>query len=261
MTTLTEQVEQAVELIAAAKRIVAFTGAGISTESGLADFRSPGGLWDRYRIVTYPEFLSSAEARIEYWSMRRELIPTLLAAEPNAAHDALAALEEQGKLLAVITQNIDGLHQDAGSKQVVELHGTNRTAACLTCGFQWQIEDIQFRLEAGDLDPHCDTCDGLIKPETVSFGQSMPAEEMDEAFRLAEACDLMLMIGSSLAVQPAASVPLVTYQNGGKLLFINRTATDYDELADLVVQGSAAEFLRTVLEKLENQGWQRPLRR
>ena len=245
-----EQVEQAVEMIAAAERIVAFTGAGISTESGLADFRSPGGLWERYRTVTYPEFLSSAEARVEYWSMRRELIPSLLAAGPNPAHDALVVLEEQGKLIAVITQNIDGLHQDAGSKRVVELHGTNRTAACLTCGFQWQIEDIQLRLETGDLDPHCDTCNGLIKPETVSFGQSMPAEEMDEAFQLAESCDLMLMIGSSLAVQPAASVPLVTYQNGGRLLFINRTATDYDELADLVVQSRAADCLRTVIEEL-----------
>ncbi len=251
MTIVTEQVAQAIELIAAAERIVAFTGAGISTESGLADFRSPGGLWERYRTVTYPEFLSSAEARVEYWSMRRELIPTLLAAEPNPAHDALVVLEKQGKLIAVITQNIDGLHQDAGSKRVVELHGTNRTAACLTCGFQWQIEDIQLRLEAGDLDPHCDTCDGLIKPETVSFGQSMPAAELDEAFQLAESCDLMLMVGSSLAVQPAASVPLVTYQNGGKLLFINRAATDYDELADLVVQSSAADFLRTVIEELE----------
>jgi NAD-dependent deacetylase len=239
-------------MVGSASAIVAFTGAGVSTESGLADFRSPGGLWDRYRIVTYPEFLRSEEARIEYWSMRRELIPALLAAAPNPAHEALAALETDGKLTAVITQNIDGLHQDAGSRNVVELHGTNRSAACLGCGKQWQIEDIQLRLESGDLDPHCELCDGLIKPETVSFGQSMPAEAMDLAYQYADSCDLLLMVGSSLEVQPAASVPLFAHQSGAKLIFINRTETEYDGLADLVIRDSAADFLTAVMERLEN---------
>lgn len=243
-----EQVKNAAELISSTKSIVAFTGAGISTESGLADFRSPGGLWDRYRIVTYPEFLRSKEARIEYWSMRRELIPTLLGAEPNAAHFALAELEQEGRLLGVITQNIDGLHQAAGCRQVIELHGTNLTAACLGCGKQWPIEEIQLRLEADDLDPHCDRCDGLIKPETVSFGQNMPSDAIDEAYQLAESCELLLMIGSSLEVQPAASVPLVAYQSGAKLIFINRTETEYDALAELVVRNAAARFLSEVLE-------------
>lgn len=246
-----EQIECAAELIAAAESIVAFTGAGISTESGLADFRSPGGLWDRYRIVTFPEFLSSEEARIEYWSMRRELIPTLLGAAPNPAHEALAMLENQGKLVAVVTQNIDGLHQDAGCDRVIELHGTNRSAACLSCGYRWQIEAIQVRLDAGELDPHCEFCNGLIKPETVSFGQSMPAEEMEEAFLLAEECDLLLMIGSSLEVQPAASVPMVAAQNGAKLIFVNRTETEYDGLAELLVRGSAGDFLTRVMEALD----------
>jgi NAD-dependent deacetylase len=246
-----ELVQAAAEMIAEASTIVAFSGAGISTESGLADFRSPGGLWDRYRVVTYPEFLSSDSARLEYWSMRRELIPTLLAADPNPAHTALAELEQRGKLIAVVTQNIDGLHQDAGSSRVLELHGTNRSASCLSCGKQWQIEEIQLRLDGDDLDPHCDRCDGLIKPDTISFGQSMPADIMDEAYQLAESADLMLMIGSSLAVQPAASVPLVAYQTGAKLIFINQTETEYDELAELVVHSGAGDFLTQVVERLE----------
>ncbi len=250
MNGVDDQLASAAELVAGAEKILAFTGAGISTESGLADFRSPGGLWERYRIVTYPEFLQSHEARVEYWSMRRELIPTLMAAQPNPAHEALAELEQLGKLAAVITQNIDGLHQDAGCRRVIELHGTNRSAACLSCGQQWPIEEIQLRLEGGDLDPHCDRCDGLIKPETVSFGQSMPAAALNEAFALAEETDLLLMIGSSLEVQPAASIPLSAYQAGASLIFINRTPTDYDELADLLVRGSAGEFMRSLLAEL-----------
>lgn len=250
MTVLAEQVETAVELITEAQSIAAFTGAGISTESGLTDFRSPGGLWDRYRIVTYPEFLESHEARVEYWSMRRELIPSLLDARPNPAHVALAELEQAGKLSAVISQNIDGLHQDAGCHKVIELHGTNRSAACLSCGNQWLIEEIQLRLEAGDLDPHCDSCSGLIKPETVSFGQNMPADAMNEAYQIAENCELMLMIGSSLQVQPAASVPLAACQSGARLIFINRTETEYDELADLLVRSSAGDFMLAVTELL-----------
>jgi len=244
-------VELAVHMIRTSRRIVAFTGAGISTESGLADFRSAGGLWDRYRIVTYPEFLQSHEARVEYWSMRRELIPTLLAAQPNPAHKVLAGLERLGKLTAVITQNIDGLLQRAGCRHVIELHGTNLSAGCLTCGKTWPIEDIQLWLEGGDLDPHCDVCAGLIKPETVSFGQSMPAAALEAAFSLAENCDLLLMIGSSLEVQPAASVPLTACQAGAKLIFINRAETPYDDLAELLVRGSAGTFLARVGDALQ----------
>ncbi len=245
------QVKTAAEMIRNSTLLVAFSGAGISTESGLSDFRSPGGLWDRYRVVTYPEFLRSHEARREYWSMRRELIPGLLAARPNPAHEALAELEQQGKLHGVITQNIDGLHQDAGSREVIELHGTNRSAACLSCGKQWPIEEIQLRLEGGDLDPHCDQCDGLIKPETVSFGQSMPKEFLDKAMQLAENCDLMLMIGSSLEVQPAAALPIIAHEGGAKLIFINRDPTQFDEFADLLVHSSAGDFLAEVLDELE----------
>lgn len=250
MSEIQRLAEEAAVLVSCSDRLIAFTGAGISTESGLSDFRSPGGLWDRYRIVTFPEFLASREARVEYWSMRRELIPTLLDAQPNPAHDALAELERIGKLTGVITQNIDGLHQDAGCKKVIELHGTNRSAACLNCNRKWPIEAIQLRLESDDLDPHCPDCDGLIKPETVSFGQSMPADAMEEAYQMAGDCDLMLMIGSSLEVNPAASIPPFASQNGAKLIFINRTETPYDELAEIICHESAGAFMTLMMEQL-----------
>lgn len=243
-----ENLITAKEFVREAKSIVAFTGAGISTESGLSDFRSPGGLWERYRTVTHQEFLVSKEARFEYWEMRRELIPMLLKAGPNRAHKALADLETAGKLTAVITQNIDGLHQEAGSINVIELHGTNRTASCLSCHKQWIIEDIQKRLEAGDLDPHCDLCDGLINPDTVSFGQEMPQVALDAAFYAARNCDLMFMIGSSLEVYPASAVPAEAFRNGAKLIFINRTATPQDGCADLLIRGSAGDFFEAVMD-------------
>jgi NAD-dependent deacetylase len=243
----TADFQQAREIIKRASRIVAFSGAGISTESGLADFRSKGGLWDRYRVVTYQEFLASRENRLEYWSMRRELIPGLLQAEPNQAHHAIAGLEAAGKLHTVITQNIDGLHQAAGNTNVIELHGTNMTASCLSCREQWPIADIQLRLEGGDLDPLCDRCNGLIKPDTVSFGQSMPLEAMELAYRAAANCDLLLMIGSSLEVQPANQFPLIAHQAGASLIFINRTSTPYDHLAEFCFNQSAGEALKKMI--------------
>jgi NAD-dependent deacetylase len=248
MKKLTQSIDQGKALISRARKIVAFCGAGISTESGLADFRSKGGLWDRYRIVTFQEFLASRENRVEYWSMRRELIPALLNARPNPAHHALAELEAEGRLDQVITQNIDGLHQAAGSTRVIELHGTNMTASCLSCGRQWPIAAIQQRLEAGELDPHCGECQGLIKPDTVSFGQSMPAEAMDKAYLAAAGCDLLLMIGSSLQVQPANQFPLIAHQSGASLIFINRTPTPYDHLATVCFNAGAGQVMQALIE-------------
>jgi len=251
--SMEEKIARAVRLFQNSDRILTFTGAGISTESGLSDFRSPGGLWSRFRMVTYQEFLQSAEGRKEYWAMRRELIPELLRARPNKAHYALAELEKMGKMEAVITQNIDGLHQDAGSSRVLELHGTNRTASCLNCGKQWLIEPVQKMLEAGNLDPHCDRCSGLIKPDTVSFGQAMPQDVLAEAFALAGNCDLLLMIGSSLEVHPAASIPPAAYDNGAKLIFINRTGTPYDHLTNLFFSESAAEIMSRIVERVQHK--------
>jgi NAD-dependent deacetylase len=243
-----EGIQKAKNLVKQARRIVAFSGAGISTESGLSDFRSKGGLWDRYRVVTYQEFLASHENRIAYWTMRRELIPNLVNAKPNPAHRALAGLEEAGKLHTVITQNIDGLHQAAGNTNVIELHGTNMTASCLTCRRQWLISEIQQRLEKNDLDPRCNECNGLIKPDTVSFGQSMPAKEMEQAYQAAENCDLFLMIGSSLEVQPANQFPMVAHQSGASLVFINRTPTPYDHLAAVRLNESASQVMQLLID-------------
>jgi len=248
MPQYTEQICHARDLVNRASKIVAFSGAGISTESGLADFRSQGGLWDRYRIVTFQEFLASHDNRVEYWSMRRELIPGLLAARPKPAHNALARLERSGKLLCVITQNIDGLHQAAGSDRVIELHGTNMTASCLDCHMQWPIREIQQWLEEGDLDPHCTACQGLIKPDTVSFGQSMPWQAMEAAYLAAADCDLFLMIGSSLEVQPANQFPVVAHQSGARLIFVNRTPTCYDHLATVRFAESAGQVLASLTD-------------
>lgn len=227
------RLERASALLGCARTVVAFTGAGISTASGLADFRSPGGLWDRHPVVTYGEFLQNEEARTRYWAMRRELIPALLAARPNPAHQALAAMESNGRLQAVITQNIDGLHQQAGSVKVIELHGTNMRASCLDCGRAWPIAEIQSRLDGGDKVPRCAACGGLIKPDTVSFGQSLPEQALSEAFQWARSSDVLLMIGSSLAVQPAALIVPAAAESGAVLVFVNHQETPYDSLAEV----------------------------
>lgn len=249
-----KRLEQSVKHLQEAGVICAFTGAGISTESGISDFRSPGGVWERYRVVTFQEFVASREARIEHWSMKRDLYREMKGARPNAAHLALAGLEGMGKLGCVITQNIDGLHQDAGSTRVIELHGTNRKARCLGCGKTWPIEEIQELLEAGDLDPRCDVCSGLVKTATVSFGQSMPEEETRAAFERAAECDLLLMIGSSLQVEPAASIPREAHRVGARLIFINRTATPWDSLATLVFREPAGQVLEDVVRALREGG-------
>jgi NAD-dependent deacetylase len=249
---LDERLSLAADLLRTARSVAAFTGAGISTESGIPDFRSPGGVWDRYRVVTYQEFVASREARIQYWRMKSELYRDLRHARPNAAHLALADLERRGLLTCLITQNIDGLHQDAGSspQTVIELHGTNRQALCISCDHRWPIDEIQARVEAGQEEPRCEHCGGPVKPATVSFGQAMPEDEMRRAFECAARCDLMLMIGSSLQVQPAASIPPAARQAGARLIFINRDPTPFDSLADVLFPESAGDVLSRLLKAL-----------
>lgn len=251
MGSFDERIAHAIKLIKESNNITAFTGAGISTESGISDFRSPGGVWDRYRIVTYQEFVSSQEARVGYWRMKNELFYEMKDAKPNKAHTVLAELETMGKLKCLITQNIDGLHQDAGSSNVIELHGTNRKAVCLSCGKLWPIEDIHLRLEAEGFEPRCDECKGFIKPATVSFGQAMPEYEMMKAYMCATKCDLFLMIGSSLQVEPAASIPREAHRGRAKLIYINRTATPSDHLAEVIFRENAGEVLSAMLERLK----------
>jgi NAD-dependent deacetylase len=246
------RLERAVSLIRDTRDVCAFTGAGISTESGISDFRSPGGVWDRYRVVTYQEFLASHDARVEYWRMKKALHEEIKGAAPNAAHDALAALERMGKLRCLVTQNIDGLHQDAGSSPelVIELHGTNRKAVCLGCGNTWPIGHIHARLKAGEDDPACGDCGGLIKPATVSFGQSMPEAEMRRALACAIQCRVFLMIGSSLQVEPAASVPPEAHRAGARLVFVNRTPTPWDHMAELLFREDAGHVLSGIVRGL-----------
>jgi NAD-dependent deacetylase len=250
MDSLEKRINRAIGLIKRAEWVTAFTGAGISTESGISDFRSKGGVWDRYRIVTYQEFIESHEARVEYWQMKKELFSEIKGAEPNAAHKALAKLERAGKLKCLVTQNIDGLHQDAGSKNVIELHGTNRKAVCLGCNKLWPIEDIQARLEEGETAPLCDECGGFIKPATISFGQSMPEQEMIRAFECSLRCDILIMIGSSLQVEPAASIPREAGRTGSKLIYINRTPTPSDHMAEVLFNEDAGDVMTAILEGL-----------
>jgi NAD-dependent deacetylase len=244
-----DRVALAARMLSRAQRTVAFTGAGISTESGLSDFRSPGGVWDRHRVVTYQEFLASGEARREYWAMKGEFYRELVKAAPNRSHLALARLERLGKLRCIITQNIDGLHQEAGSSEenVVELHGTNRRAHCTGCGQGWAMDAVQARLDEGEEVPLCSGCGGFIKPATVMFGQSMPVEEMNRAVECTVSSDLLLMIGSSLQVEPAASIPRTAHDTGSRQIFINRTETPWDHLAEVRFTEPAGEVLERIV--------------
>lgn len=241
---------QAVELIAKSSRIVGFTGAGISTESGIPDFRSPNGVWANNRIIEYQEFISSRAGRIEYWRQKVAMWPEMRDAQPNAGHLAFAELERRGKLLAMITQNIDGLHQRAGNKNVIELHGTTVEAECLTCGARISMDEAVKRVEDGDPAPECDYCGGLLKPATISFGQAMPALAMKAAVEASQNCEVFLAVGSSLVVYPAAQLPQTAISHGAKLIIVNREATDYDAMASVVIRGQLGDFARAVIDSL-----------
>lgn len=233
-----------------ARGAVAFTGAGISTESGIPDFRSPGGVWSRYQPVLYQDFIASEAARRRYWLMKKEGYREFRGAKPNAGHLALARLEAEGKLIAIITQNIDGLHQDAGSRKVLELHGTSRSVLCIECGARYDPDVIQERLENGVEVPRCDKCQGLLKSATISFGQELPVRVLSEAIELSLSADLILALGSSLVVEPAASIPLQAKQNGARLVIINMAETPLDDLADVVLREPIGEVLSQVLQHM-----------
>jgi NAD-dependent deacetylase len=236
--------------IAGSSNIVGFTGAGISTESGIPDFRSPNGVWARNRMIEYDEFVSSRAGRIEYWRQKVESWPAMRDAKPNAGHLAFLELERRGKLRAMITQNIDGLHQRAGQSPglVIELHGTTAEASCLSCGWRIPMDEAIRRIEAGDPAPHCEKCGGYLKPATISFGQAMPERELARAFELSRRCEVFLAVGSSLVVQPAAMLPAVAKQSGARLIIINRTPTPLDGMADLVLREAIGKALPALLD-------------
>lgn len=236
-------------LIQKASRIVVFTGAGMSTESGISDYRSRGGLWDRFQPVTIQEFIASEDKRREYWAYKFDFMKQILQAKPNAGHEALARLEKSGRLKGVITQNIDGLHHLAGNspEKILELHGTNRETICLNCGNIRPWLEVHWRLERKEEIPLCLECGGLIKPNTVSFGQALDPEVLFRAYDWIKDCDLFLAIGSTLLVEPAASLPLRAKQHGAKLVILTLSETPLDRFADLRLFEKAAEALKTAV--------------
>ena len=233
------------DLIADARAIVPFTGAGISTECGIPDFRSPGGLWSKNRPIEFGDFLASQEMRDESWRRRFAMQDSFGKARPGRGHRALASLYKAGKVPGLVTQNIDNLHQDSGipPQDIVELHGNTTYATCLECHERYELAWVRERFERnGERAPDC-ACGGFIKTATVSFGQSMPAEAMQRAEALAKSCDLFLAVGSSLVVWPAAGFPLMAKRNGAALVIVNREPTEFDDIADLVVRNDIGDAL------------------
>ena len=238
------------ELFARSHRGVAFTGAGISTESGIPDFRSPGGLWANNHPIPFDEFLASQEMRNEAWRRKFALEDKFRAAKPGRGHRALAHLVRSGKLSAIITQNIDNLHQESGvpREKVIELHGNGTYAICLDCAARYEIDWVRERFtRSAGIAPACAGCGGPVKSATISFGQAMPELEMQRAEEETRAADLFLSIGSSLVVWPAAGFPLMAKRNGAALIIINREPTDFDAMADLVVHDDIGDVLEPFL--------------
>ena len=242
-------VERLAELIRESSTGVVFTGAGISTESGIPDFRSPGGVWDRMPPIYFDSFMSSAEMRREAWRRRFAMEDMFGGAKPNAGHLAVAELARRGKVSRVITQNIDNLHQASGvpAEKIIELHGNTTYATCLVCSTRSEIAPLKARFERDDEVPDCKLCGGLVKAATISFGQPMPEAAMQRAQDATLACDLFLVAGSSLVVYPAAGFPLLAKRMGARLVILNRTPTDQDGHADLVIRSGIGAALTAVL--------------
>ncbi|MFN8858526.1 MAG: SIR2 family NAD-dependent protein deacylase [Planctomycetaceae bacterium] len=239
-----------VDLMQQAKRVLAFTGAGISTESGIPDFRSPGGIWSQAQPVYYDQFLRSQAARNEYWRQKSVAHRDFAAAQPNPGHRVLAQWEGQGRLLGVITQNIDGLHQLAGSRRVLEVHGTAREVACVGCRRRWPAEvGLAWYAELKQA-PDCPDCGRPLKHATISFGQSLDPEVLEQASEWASQCDLVLALGSSLVVQPAAGIPVLAQNFGARLVIIHRDPTPLDHQADLVRRTPRGETLEAAAQAL-----------
>ena len=242
---LRSSVEVLGNMIAEASSIVPFTGAGISTECGIPDFRSPGGLWTRHRPIPFEEFVASYEARNEAWRRRFAMEPMFAAAKPGRGHRALASLYRVGKVPAIVTQNIDNLHQTSGfaADDVIELHGNTTYARCIGCGKSYELAWVKLRFDEDGGAPLCTACDEPVKTATISFGQAMPDDAMRRAAELARNCDLFLAIGSSLVVWPAAGFPLMAKNSGAKLVIINNEPTEQDDVADLVIRHDIGETL------------------
>jgi NAD-dependent deacetylase len=236
--------------LARAERCVVFTGAGVSTESGIPDFRSPGGVWSRNRAILFEDYCRDPQSQLEYWRQRAETHVQFADAQPNQAHRAFAGWEAQSRIRGVITQNIDGLHQLAGSRNVLELHGTARQVGCLDCHALYDAGEMLDRFQRTQAVPRCSRCGGLTKHATISFGQALSPSVLGEAIRWSRQADLFLAIGSSLVVTPAADLPVLAKESGARLVIVNREATPLDGLADLVLRcgiGSCMESIDSLL--------------
>lgn len=244
----TSKIELLGKWLQEASQIVVFTGAGISTESGISDYRSKGGIWDRFRPVTHQEFLAHEARRRAYWAQKKELYADIMSAVPNEGHQAIVQLDRVGKLIGVITQNIDELHQIAGlaSSKVLELHGTVRRTLCLDCQSETPWQETHKRLSQGEEVLTCLECGGLLKPATISFGQNLDPNVLNQAYAWTQQCDLLLAVGSTLIVEPAASLPRVAKDRGARLVIINLSATPLDNIADLVITDKAGRVLQKV---------------
>jgi len=243
--SIDQEIAELCRAIARARRAVVFTGAGISTESGIPDFRSPGGIWTRMAPIDFADFLASEEARRETWRRRFAMEETFRAATPNRGHRAVAELVRRGTAAAVITQNIDGLHQASGipDDRVIELHGNTTYAHCLDCKARYELDAMRSAFTRDETAPLCEDCGGFVKTATVSFGQAMPAEAMRRAELETRAADLFIVAGSSLVVYPAAGFPELAKLSGATLVIINREPTGLDSIADLVLNRSTGETL------------------
>ncbi|MGD9982162.1 MAG: NAD-dependent deacetylase [Hyphomonadaceae bacterium] len=238
-------------LLAASERAVVFTGAGISTESGIPDFRSPGGVWSKMKPIMFQDFVRSADARKEAWTRVFNRSAGWTGASPNVGHLSVAALLNAGKVSAIITQNVDNLHQDSGAPadRIIELHGNASYAKCLDCGERHELDLLEMPWRRGE-EIVCTHCAGRLKTATISFGQAMPELEMQRASEEARACDLFLVLGSSLVVYPAAGLPIEAKQNGAELVIVNREPTELDVLADLVLHTEIGPLMRETLALL-----------
>ena len=254
MATHKDETERIARRIVSGGKNVFFTGAGISTESGIPDYRSKGGVWDKFRPVYFDEFMSSHAARIEYWHRTVELYRDLKDARPNPAHIALAGLYEMGLIEAVITQNIDGLHQASGlpDEKVIELHGNSLRVRCMTCGRISALSDAIRRVNSGDAAPECG-CGGYLKPDTISFGQAMPETEVDKAMQLSREAETFIVVGSTLVVQPAAQMPVYAKQSGAFVAVINLSETPLDDMCDVIVREKAGTALQEILESVRGK--------
>lgn len=236
-------VERARNLISESRKISALTGAGISVDSGIPDFRSEGGLWKRFDPHEYATLDSFKRDPTKFWTMGRELAETIIKAEPNAAHWALAKLEAEGKLLGIITQNIDNLHQLAGSKRVIELHGNYLRAYCIECKAEYVGKSVHQRVAKGEIPPKCDRCGGVLKSEAILFGEPLPENPMENAVDLCRNTDLMLVVGTSLSIYPAAILPQIAKNSGANVILVNLKGVNKENVADIVLMGRATEIV------------------